>query len=406
MKKVGYLWGAGYYADFIYSVIDKENCEIKGLIDSNLSKQGMEWREGLYIFSPDILSQSEFDFIFISPINYTGIEQKCIIMGIPEKKIVNYWRDNDALGLFENRADRVRKSEIKCTKYRNRLSNAPYEWGIREVPAIKTSAELLKRIITDKCSLCRYGDGEFEIMRYNKRWGFQNVDVILAQRLREIIVSKHQNIIIALADNFGNLDKYKEEAADDIREYMIQSREEIYKMIDMDGVYYNAYVSRPYIIYNNKSHAEHIFKLFKEIWKDRSILLIEGMNGKIGVGNDLFDGAAMIRRIECPNKNAWDKYDDILSCVRQNAGRDDLIFISLGPAATVLAYDLANDGYQALDIGQLDNEYEWYIRGVDSRIPIAGKMVVEVNGGCCCDDSMDTHIDLTEYRKQIISEIK
>lgn len=406
MKKIVYLWGAGYYADFIYSVIDKENCEIKGLIDSDSSKQGSEWKEGLYIFSPDILFQAEFDFIFISPRSYLGIVQQCIDMGIPEKKIIIYWRDHDALGLFENRADRVIESEKKYAKYRNMLLNAPYEWGLREVPIIKSSTELLKRIITDKCSLCRYGDGEFEIMRYHKRWGFQDVDVRLTQRLREIIVSKHQNIIIALADNFGNLEKYKEEAADDIREYMIQSREDIYKMIDMDGAYYNAYVSRPYIIYNNKRHAENIFKLFKEIWKDRSILLLEGMNGKIGVGNDLFDGATMIRRIECPNKNAWEKYEDILSCVRQNAQQDDLIFISLGPAATVIAYDLAIAGYQALDIGQLDNEYEWYIRNADSRIPIAGKLVSEVNGGCCDDDSMESHIDLTEYRRQIIAEIK
>jgi hypothetical protein len=36
-----------------------------------------------------------------------------------------------------------------------------------------------------------------------------------------------------------------------------------------------------------------------------------------------------------------------------------LILISLGPTATVLAYDLAKLGYWAIDIGHIDNEYEW-----------------------------------------------
>ena len=38
--KRGYLWGAGYYADFIYSVIDKENCIIVGLNGNSPDKTG------------------------------------------------------------------------------------------------------------------------------------------------------------------------------------------------------------------------------------------------------------------------------------------------------------------------------------------------------------------------------
>ena len=37
--------------------------------------------------------------------------------------------------------------------------------------------------------------------------------------------------------------------------------------------------------------------------------------------------------------------------------------IALGPTATVLAYDLAEMGYWALDIGHLDLEYEWFLKG-------------------------------------------
>ena len=57
--------------------------------------------------------------------------------------------------------------------------------------------------------------------------------------------------------------------------------------------------------------------------------------------------------------------------------RDRLILIALGHTATVLAYDLAAEGYQALDIGHLDIEYEWFLRKTDKKIPIEGKFVNE-----------------------------
>ena len=178
-----------------------------------------------------------------------------------------YWRDREAEGLYQNRASRVAESDKECAKYKNRLLNAPYEWGLKEIPQIKPTTELLHRILAEKCSLCRYGDGEFEIMLYKERPWFQKMDNRLAERMRKIVLSKRKDVIIAVADNFGNLDKYKEEAADGIREYMLQSR---------DGSYYDAYVSRPYIIYKDKEYAKEIFCLYKKIFKDREVLLLRG----------------------------------------------------------------------------------------------------------------------------------
>ena len=72
------------------------------------------------------------------------------------------------------------------------------------------------------------------------------------------------------------------------------------------------------------------------------------------MGNNLFAGARSVKRILCPTVNAWDVYDQILSSVLDVAGGEDLICISLGPTATVMAYDLGEKGFQALDIGQLE----------------------------------------------------
>ena len=47
--------------------------------------------------------------------------------------------------------------------------------------------------------------------------------------------------------------------------------------------------------------------------------------------------------------------DTIEATIRQYA-EDRLILIMLGPTAKVLAAHLANDGYQALDIGHIDTD--------------------------------------------------
>ena len=130
------------------------------------------------------------------------------------------------------------------------------------------------------------------------------------------------------------------------------------------------------------------------------MLIVEGEYSRIGMGNDLMTCARSISRILCPFKNAWDKYEDILSTVLEKADRKALICISLGPCATILAYDLAKAGYQALDIGQIDNEYDWYVRGVKEREDIPGKLVAERPAGQKLE--MDEE---TEYRKQIIARI-
>ena len=38
------------------------------------------------------------------------------------------------------------------------------------------------------------------------------------------------------------------------------------------------------------------------------------------------------------------------------------MIVVLGPTATILAYDLAKAGYQALDIGHLGKAYDWLKR--------------------------------------------
>lgn len=213
-----------------------------------------------------------------------------------------------------------------------------------------------------------------------KEWlWYQETNKKLSERLKEILESNKENIIIAIANDFGDLSCYTEEAADAIRGYLCGgTRAEVMKLLDKHRIYYDAYVSRLYIIYRDRKHAKNVFELFKKIWRGRNILIVEGSYTRTGVENDLFSNANSVKRILCSDKNAFNYYEEILKSICENVYYDDLVLIALGPTATILAYDLAKQGIQALDIGQLDNEYEWFLHKASQRIEIPGKGVSEL----------------------------
>lgn len=74
--------------------------------------------------------------------------------------------------------------------------------------------------------------------------------------------------------------------------------------------------------------------------------------------------------------------------------------IALGMTATVLAYDLAKAGLWAIDIGHIDVEYEWFLRGATEKIALNGKFVNEAPGGREVAELNDP-----VYESQIIMEI-
>lgn len=400
-KKRVYIWGAGKYLDSAYEAINKELCIVVGVVDWNKDKWNLVVFGELSIKSPDILQHEEWDFVLISIKNYQRVLKECALMGIEKNKIIAFWKLEGESHYVNYKVKRILELEEEVEQYKWKLENLPYELGVGKVPCVKSAKELLKVIVEKGCSLCRFGDGEFEIMRGLERPWFQNVDDKLSKRLKEIIKINDGNVVVAIADDFGCLDCYTEQAANAIRQYLYgDTRKEIMKFLDFNRIYYDAYVSRPYMIYKDKRNAKKVFDMFKKIWNKRDLLIVEGENSKMGVQNNLFANANKIRRIICPEKNAFDHYERIFSCIKKIISETELVIISLGPTATVLAYDLAEYGVQALDIGQLDNEYEWFLRKAEERIPIPGKGVAELVWW-----HQSEEIRNQEYDKQIIEKI-
>ncbi len=292
-----------------------------------------------------------------------------------------------------------------------RLDNLPYEiydkvakggfclW----IPTIKTTDETLNKILQDKCSLSRFGDGEFGVMN-GSRIHYQNPSPELALRLKEVITADTPNLLVGLPDCFGSLDDFLPPVVDFWRKWMSQKREMAYSYLDMNRIYYNANSSRVYMQCNKteehyKKCCDYYGKV-KKIWAGRDVVLCEGEKTRFGMFNDLLAGARSISRILCPARSAFDKYDEILSAF-DDIGTDRLVLAALGPTATVLAYDLCNKGYQAIDIGAIDLDYEWFLKKeVVLGTPVKFKYVDSGSEG------RKVHLlEDPEYKRQIIKRI-
>ncbi len=270
-------------------------------------------------------------------------------------------------------------------------------------PNILPIEDTLEQLIVGKKSMARYGDGEFAIMQGFARQKFQSYNEDLAKRLREIIRVKEDGFLVAIADNYGSLEQYNEDGKQGIRNYMTaETRRTHREFLDMSHVYHNAYISRPYVMYadNQTEAAGKRFQDLKKIWDGRSVIFVEGSQTRLGVRNDLFDNAAQIGRIVAPPEHSYSRYAEILEASLKFAKEDTLFLIALGPTAGVLAYDLFKSGYQAIDIGHLDLEYEWYLQGQGKRVEVKHKYNNELQGGYLVEDVVDE-----DYLQQIICRI-
>lgn len=397
-----FIWGAGHYAQQVIDEIDNRKVNILGILDHDTKKWGTKLFYPISVISPLEIERKDFDYLIISVKKYEKIQNECNKLCVEPAKIIVYWKNEFDKPVFKERSKQVEELMQEKRLLHYRLDSAPYEWSVKPSPEILSGVKLLEKIIIDHSSLCRFGDGEFEMIRGRERPRFQKTDRELAGRLKEVLLSKDNSINIAIAQNFMFLDQYKENAADGIREYMYgDTRDYILGLLEKGRIYYDAYVTRPYIIYRNRRNADEIFPLFKKIWKDKDVVIVEGEHSRIGVGNDLMEQAHSVSRILCPSENAWDKYSAILNTILGYISPEKLICISLGPCATVLAYDLAKKGYQALDIGQLDNEYEWYLQNAKTRVLIPGKLVAELETEQKLE--LDNEMD---YTNQVIVKIK
>lgn len=246
-----------------------------------------------------------------------------------------------------------------------------------DIIQVKGIDETLDYIIEHNSSLVRFGDGEVNLM-----WGlpipYQNHDLELANQLKHIVgLESDEKLVVCLPDAFDDCFVFTWWATPFWKEHM-NVYMDFYKELCKGSWYGSTFISRPYIDYEDKSKAKGQFEKLKSIWENRDILIVEGITSRSGVGNDLFDKVKSVKRIICPSHNAYSVVDNIQEEIMKHAeGR--LILCMLGPTAKVLAYHLSRKGYQVLDIGHIDSEYEWMKMGAKTKVKFSHKHTAEYN---------------------------
>lgn len=348
---------------------------------------------------------------------YENVRKELIDKGISEDRLICFYSFKDA-EMEEN------WKYIDAHKWRTELmwkhyteivvptvDNLSYEIYAEEfkiyneIPTIVSADETVTKIIKERKCLSRFGDNEFELLLGRRRTNYQAVNNGLSERLQEVLQSNMRNLLVAIADNYGKLDRYTESAAAAIRQYLGNgARIEHMQLLDLKRTYYDAYLSRPYIIYKDKSGAKKRFNHIRKLWDKRDVLIVEGEHTRFGVGNDLLNNANTVQRILTLDKDCFNVYENLLNKVKK-VGKDKFIMIILGPVATIMAYDLAKEDYWAVDIGQLDIEYEWYLRQVEERCDISYKTVSEVQKYTLIEDDFSKEY-MKKYKCEIIEVVK
>lgn len=274
----------------------------------------------------------------------------------------------------------------------------------------------IDELVKKQSSLARYGDGELSLMlngmflrKRNISLRFQREDGRLKDRLKYIMNDpdiEMYNLRLGLASPIVHCDTeiYTDEAQHFWQNYLIENRYNIYRLVRKNYSFVDTFISRFYIDYHDKAEAimqKKVSKL-KTLWDNEDLLIIEGSGSRMGLMNNLFANVKSITRILCPDTNAFDRYETILSSAKKFAS-NKLIIIALGPTATVLAYDLAKLGFRALDLGHIDIEYEWFLRKATKKVKIDGKIMTEVESDIMTSTQLITD---SVYESQIVDRIQ
>lgn len=246
------------------------------------------------------------------------------------------------------------------------INRGKIDYFIEHYPPMFSELETIERVI-DGASLSRFNDGEYNLMIGIHKRAYQQLNAKLVCRLKEIINTDHPNVLIGIAGvrNFDNL-------GDIWRKFIIRKGNRTLRLFSPDRRYYSSSVAG--MLNTSGRDLEYNLALFKRIWEGKKVLFVVGKNSRFFIVEELFDNVQTYEFVYAPPKNAFSSYQEILEDIRQY-DKDWLILISLGPTAAVMAYDLALEGYQAIDFGQVPSVYHRAKYG--TRYPEGHMMRVE-----------------------------
>lgn len=236
-----------------------------------------------------------------------------------------------------------------------------YEKGIlKNRIKVHSIDETIDELLHTEKSMVRFGDGEI-VMIKGVDLMLQKASAEIADGLKEILAYRYDDLIVTIPGIFDGLSDHHKASQKFWRDHLLFCRKTYETYCNPNRVYYTTFVSRCYYFAKDRTPCDGWFAKIRKIWENRDVVIVEGSRTHNGVGNDLLDTAKTIERIICPPSDAYGALPAILeACAAYE--KDRLFLLSVGVAAKFLAAELFRQGYRVLDIGNLDMEYEWYVR--------------------------------------------
>jgi hypothetical protein len=218
---------------------------------------------------------------------------------------------------------------------------------------VRTEWDTLRAIAERRASIARYGDGELMIMLGYGIY-FQEYDPELAGRLRQIVRRPRPDFLVGLPP-FETMSITKEAW----RKQWQRFRRLFSYLVRDGGEYFSTALSRPASVGN--CEPEEYYRVFSSLWEGRDLVLVH--NTAATAEHPIFRNARSVRYVACPPEHAFRDYAGLLERTSAFASMPDVLFlIAAGPTACVLAWDLAQRGAQALDVGHLTSAYDEHSR--------------------------------------------
>lgn len=224
----------------------------------------------------------------------------------------------------------------------------PRSSDFQKAPELMSIEETIKYILDNKASLCRYGDGEIGyVLSKNFQHFFQPYNPELRLKLQNIFKEPIPECLIAIPEWV----KYPTDS-DFGKICQVTFWPSFLKYLNINYKYGNSFC------FTEKSFELGNLDLIKKLWDNRDVIVVTGKGSTFIWDERLFGNVKSVDYIYGKPVDAFSDYSLLIENVTRYSPKEDKLFLlSLGLTGTVLAYDLAKMGYQAIDMGHITNYY-------------------------------------------------
>lgn len=204
-------------------------------------------------------------------------------------------------------------------------------------------------------SIARFGDGEFNLC-LGRPCVTQRPLPELATALRRILRDPGDCLVGIPRQGAGPKALF----------WSRYDRPEIRDMLSLDD-YASACITRP----DSAPWIDNpdYWDLVRKLWLGKDVTLVRGSEKSLTA--DMLNGAASVREIVAPARDAFAGYDALL----ERVGRPSTAILCLGPTATVMAHDLCRRGVHAIDLGHVGMFLRKHEKGEPMIVTAADKAV-------------------------------